>query len=162
MGIAALGMNRAIEARKSLIRRGYLESVDIKGSGRQGKSECNVITEKAGIGAAYKPRGDNLHGFWCHRIAEYFKADGATVKLGDTSSGNEIDIGVIFKGKSIGVEIVVSGLVIENLGKHLSYCDEVLILCIDSKKKKEMEKAIRKVYVKRVKIDLLKNYFILL
>ena len=139
MGIAALRMNRAVDARKSLMRKGFLESVDIKGTGRQGKSECNIITEKAGIGAAYKPRGDNLHGFWCHRIAEYFKADGATVKMGDTSSGQEIDIGVILQGKSIGVEIVVSGLVVENLSKHLSYCDEVLVLCIDSKKKKEIE-----------------------
>ena len=160
MGITALRMNRAIDARKSLIRRGYLESVDIKGSGRQGKSECNVITEKAGIGAAYKPRGDNLHGFWCHRVAEYFKADGATVKPADSFSGKEMDVGVFHNGKSLGAEVVVSGLVVENLSKHLSYYDEVLILCIDTKKKKEVEKAIRKLDISRVRIDLLKNYFI--
>ena len=68
-------------------------------------------------------------------------------------------------GKRIGVEIVVSGLVIDNLGRYISkeYYGEVLVLCIDFEKKKEMVRLIEGLgsdVKKKIKIELLKDYFI--
>ena len=75
-------------------------------------------------------------------MSEFFRKKGADVKIGDTLSGNECDLSILLDGKKIGGEVVISGLVVDNLTKYLStgYFDEMLVLCIDPKKQKEMVK----------------------
>jgi hypothetical protein len=157
MGNGTMSQATSVKTRKGLIRKGYLESFDVLGTGRSGKMQCDVVTEKAGISVS-NPRGGNLHSFWCHRVGEYFKGQGEKVILGDTVSGNEIDLSA---GK-LGIEIVVNTLVIENLERHLRIFDEILILCIDNKKKREIEKKIADLILKPIRVDLLKNFFITL
>jgi len=65
--------------------------------------------------------------------------------------------------KKIGVEVVITGLVVENIPKNLEYYDEMLVLCIDNAMKKKITKQIAGLdeeIRKRVTIELLKEYFI--
>jgi hypothetical protein len=126
---------------------------------------CEVVTGKGGFGKLKKPRGDYLHAWWCSRVSEFFRKKGAKVKIADTLSGNECDIAILHSDKRIGIEVVISGLVVDNLTKYLSsgYFDEMLVLCIDSKKQKEMVKQIGRIdeeIKKHTKVQLLKGYFI--
>lgn len=154
MGNETMSQATAVKTRKGLIRKGYLESFDVLGTGKSGKSQCDIVTEK--VGKVYKPRGGNLHGFWCYRLGEYYKRQGEKVILGDTLDGAEIDLSA---GK-LGIEVVVNTLVIENLERHLRLFEEILILCIDKKKKREIEKEIADLILKPVRVELLKEYFI--
>jgi hypothetical protein len=162
-----IGQNKAVNIRKKLIKMGYLETFDVLGTGKSGKAMCDLPTEKAQLGKVYKPRGDLLHSFWCHRVSFLFQEKGAKTKIGDTDSGNEVDIDVTIDSKRIGVEIVVSGLVVENITKFIlmGYFDEMLILCIDDKKREAMEKSIKGLsddIRKKVSIGLLKDHFVVL
>jgi len=161
MGNAKMGITKAGQTRKFLQKRGLLESFAVTGTGKSGRPQCDIVTEKAGMGAVEHPRGGNIHSWWCYRVGCFFRDKGAEVKIGDTESGNEIDISV-FDGKNIGIEIVITGLVADNLPKHLSYFDRVLILCA-KEKKKEMEKLVGGLGLdvqNKVEIGLLKDYFI--
>lgn len=165
MGTERIGQTKAVNIRKKLLARGFLEGFSVTGTGKSGKHQSDVVTEKAGMGKIQKPRGGYLHAWWCYRIAEFFRKEGTTVKVGDTISGNELDVGVSMDGKRIGVEIVVSGLVIENLVRYISkgYYGEVLVLCIDVGKKKEMVRLVESLesdVKEKVKVQLLKGYFI--
>ena len=51
-------------------------------------------------------------------------------------------------------------LVIDNLERHLKLFGEILILCIDNKKKREIEKKIADLILKPIRVELLKEYFI--
>lgn len=87
----------------------------------------------------------------------------AKVKIGDTTSGNELDITVAKDGNAKGIEIVVNSLIIENIPTHLKYCQELLILVIDEKKRKQIMKQIEGLdqeIRERLEVDLLRNYFI--
>ena len=154
MGNETMSQATSVKTRKGLIRKGYLESFDVLGTGKSGKSQCDIVTEK--VRKVYKPRGGNLHGFWCYRVGEYFERQGEKVILGDTLTGAEIDLSA---GK-LGIEIVVNTLVIENLERHLKLFEEILILCIDKKKKREIEKQIGNLILKPIRVELLKDYFI--
>ena len=165
MGTERIGQSKAVNMRKKLLARGFLEGFSVSGTGKSGKHQCDLVTEKAGLGKVKKLRGGYLHAWWCYRLAEFFKKEGAAVKVGDTISGNECDIGVSMDGKRIGVEIVVSGLVIDNLARYISkgYYGEVLVLCIGVEKKKEMVRLIEGLgddVKEKIKIELLKDYFI--
>jgi len=156
---------RAVKIRQKLIKMGYMESINISGSGKPGKPQCDIHTDKAQLGNVHKPRGNFEHAFWAYRVSYFFGQKGGKTKIGDTLSGNEVDIEVELDNIRIGVEIVISTLVIENLGKFISKCyfDEMLVLCIDDKKKGEMKKAIGKLddnIREKVKVELLKDYFI--
>ena len=135
-----------------------LEEFSVKGIGKSGRPKCNIITDKANMGKVYKPRGGNLHGFWVNRVGEFYKKQGGTVEYGDSTSGKEMDIAVELDGK-IGVEVVIESLVADNLSTHTKYYNQILILVIDDKKKREIEKHIGKLG-SQVEVDLLKNYFI--
>ena len=156
MGTGTISQSRAVKMRKKLLNMGYLHTFTVLGTGRSGKAQCEVITEKAGMGMAKKPRGGDPHAFWCYRIGEFYKRKGTEVRIGDTSSGNEMDV----SAGRLGVEVVLNTFVADNLKQHLSYYEEVLILCIDDKKKREVERQIGNVILKRIQVDLLKNYFI--
>ncbi len=165
MGTETISQATAVKARKKLLAKGYLESFTVVGTGKSGKSLCDVTTGKGGFSKVKKPRGDHLHGWWCYRLAAFFRKKGAEVKIGDTLSGNECDLSILLDGKKIGGEVVISGLVVDNLTKYLStgYFDEMLVLCIDPKKQKEMVKQIEKLGEEikaQIKVQLLKGYFI--
>lgn len=165
MGTECIGQSKAVRLRKKLTEKRYLESFAVSGTGKPGRYQCDVVTEKAELGKVPKPRGGYSHGFWCYRIAESFRKQGAEVKIGDTFSGNECDIGVNLDGKRIGVEVVISGLVVDNLGKYIStgYFDEMVIVCISSDKQKEMEKLIGGLsddVQEKVRVELAKEYFV--
>ncbi|MFC1718154.1 ATP-binding protein, partial [Candidatus Poribacteria bacterium] len=138
MGTERIGQTKAVSIRKKLLAREFLEGFPVSGTGKSGKHQCDVVTEKAGLGKVQKPRGGYLHAWWCYRICEFFRHKSAEVKVGDTISGNECDIGISMDGKRIGVEVVVSGLVVDNLTRYISkgYYHEVLVLCINDEKKK--------------------------
>lgn len=161
-----MGTERAVSARKRLLSDGYLKSFDVKGTGKQGRSQCDVPTEKArditGKPSPYKPRGSLLHGFWVHRVCEHFRREGGEVKPGDTGGGYECGLGVSIGGKRIGVEMVIKKLMLENLPRLLeSYYDEMLVLCIDEKNRARLEKKITELgFGGKVSVDLLKDYFV--
>ena len=150
--------------RKKLGDLGYLSGFRVLGTGKQGRAQCDMVTEKANMRKAPHPRGGLLHSWWCYRVGEFYEKKGADVKVGDTISGNECDLGVKLNGRRIGVEVVVSGLVVDNLEKFIAgdYYDEMLVLTIDLEKMKEMEKLITVLSDetrKRVKIQLLRGYY---
>jgi hypothetical protein len=63
----------------------------------------------------------------------------------------------------IGVEIAVTGIVIDNIPINLEYYDELLVLCIDDKIRKKIDKQIKDFsedIQAKVKVQLLKEYFI--
>ena len=63
----------------------------------------------------------------------------------------------------LGVEIAVTGVVIENIPKNLEYYDRMLILCIDTAMKKKITKQIAGFDEEirgKIAIELLKEYFI--
>jgi len=156
---------RAVRIRQTLLARGYLESFTVVGTGRQGKPQSDVVTEKAGMGKAEKPRGDNPHGFWCYRVSSSLKQKGTEVRIGDTLSGNELDVTAKIDGRLIGIEIVLTSLAVENIPNHLKYCEELLILVPDERRQKQTEKLIEGLsgdFREKVRVDLLKNYFITL
>ena len=162
MGTEAIGKTRAGRARKSLAKTGYLESFAVTETGKSGRPQCDILTEKAGMGSVEHPRGGNLHSWWCYRVGCFFRDKGDEVKLGSSESGNEIDIGILMDGQNLGIEIVITGLVADNLPKHLSHFDRVLILCA-KEKKKEMEKLVGGLspdVQMKVEVGLLKDYFI--
>lgn len=156
MGTASISQSRCVKIRRNLQKKGYLESLVVTGMGKSGRSQFDIVTAKGQMGKVYKPRGGHLHAFWCYRVGEYFKRKGEKIRFGDTSSGNEIDLSA---GK-LGVEVVLNTFVADNLKQHLSYYEEVLILCIDDKKKREVQRQLGNVILKRIQVDLLKNYFI--
>lgn len=160
-----IGQNRAGKIREKLIKMGYLETINIVGTGRSGKCQCDIPTEKANMDKVYKPRGDNTHGWWCFRVCEYYGQKGGKVKIADTVSGNEVDIEVSINGKRIGVEIVISTLVFDNLEKFIlkGYFDEMQILCINVKKMDDIVKGIKNLredVKEKVSVGLLKDYFV--
>lgn len=120
----------AVKARKKLLAKGYLESFIVLGTGKSGRAMCDAVTGKGGFTKAKKPRGDYLHAWWCYRLAVFFRKKGADVKIADTLSGNECDLSILLDGKRIGGEVVISGLVVDNLTKFLStgYFDEMLVV----------------------------------
>ena len=73
MGTDTISQSRAVKLRKGLLKKGYLMTYNVVGTGRSGRSFSDLVTEKAGMGKAEKPRGGYLHAFWCHRVAEYFR-----------------------------------------------------------------------------------------
>lgn len=165
MGNSIINQSKSVRIRKKLIARKYLESFKVSGTGRSGRTQCDVVREAAQMGKVSKPRGGNLHSFWCYRAGEFYREKGAEVNIGDTLSGNECDIGVTIDGKRIGVEVVIWSLVVDNLVKYIStgYFDEMIIVCIDDNKQKEMENLISKLdddIQKKVRIMLTKEYFI--
>jgi len=163
MGTERISQSRAVKTRKKLLNKRFLEVFTVLGTGKSGRSLCDIVAEKANMGKVPKPRGGLLHAWWSYRIGAWYKIKGAEVKIGDTLGGNECDVGLMLDGKSIGFEVVVSGLVVGNLEKHLSYYDEMIVGCIDSGKEKEMIKLIENLtdgVRKRVKVELLKKYFV--
>ena len=65
--------------------------------------------------------------------------------------------------KKLGIEIVVTNLVVENIPKNLEYYDELLILCLDEGVEKKVVKQISvfdKEIRKKITIGLLKEHFI--
>ena len=94
MGNGTMSQATSVKTRKELIRKEYLLSFDVLGTGRSGKMQCDVVTEKTGMGNVKHPRGDLLHSFWIYRVAENFRRQGAKVKIAETISGHEVDIGV--------------------------------------------------------------------
>lgn len=65
-------------------------------------------------------------------------------------------------GKKLGIEIVITGLVAENIPKNLEYYDELLILCLDDNVKQKVLKQVEK-HVglsDSVKVGLLRDHFI--
>ena len=111
----------------------------------------------------YKPRGGNLHAFWCFRVAAFFLQKGAKVTIADTLSGNELDVTAKIDGKLFGLEIVLSSFAVDNVSNHLKYVDELRILCVDKKKQKQVAKQLEGLSEDiraNVKVELLKGYFI--
>ena len=167
MGTEQMSQSQAVRTRQKLLKKGYLENFRIAGIGRSGKHQCDIVKETAGLGKVAKPRGGYLHAWWCHRVSIFFRNKGAEVKIGDTSSGNECDLGIVLDGKRLGAEIVISGLVVDNLTRYISsgHYDEVLVLCIDSKKREEVIRLTRSLsndVRSKIKIQLLKGYYIAL
>lgn len=166
MGTERISQSRAVKIRQKLLKIKHIESLTVLGTGKSGRPQCDVPTDKAG-GTPPKPRGGLLHAFWCYRVSEYFKQKGARVTIGDTGNGNEVDIDITLGEKRIGVEVVITTLIIENVVKHLStnYHDETLILCVDEKKRGELETQIERIGEQlkgKIKVELLKEYFITL
>ena len=63
----------------------------------------------------------------------------------------------------VGVEIAVTGIVIDNIQRNLEYYDKLLVLCIDDKIRKKIDKQIKgfsEDIQAKVKVELLKEYFI--
>ena len=56
--------------------------------------------------------------------------------------------------------MVVNTLVVENLERHLRLFENILILCIDMKRKRQIEKQIGNLILKSIRVELLKEYFI--
>ena len=64
--------------------------------------------------------------------------------------------------EKIGVEIVVTGIEIDNIPCHLSYYDRILVLCLDDRKRRTVEKQISKLSDElktRIEVGLTKVYF---
>ena len=164
MGTGTISQSRAVKIRKKLQKLGYLNSFTVPGTGRSGRPQCDVVTEKANMGMVKKPRGDNEHACWCYRTGEFFRKKGGKIKIGDTVSGHEVDVSVEIGSKFIGLEIVISTLVVDNLRVNLSCYDEMLILCVDEKMKKKVTKQIEDLddIRDRITVRLLKEYFIAL
>lgn len=160
MGNDKLSKNRAVRSRKKLISKGCLRDFNVVGTGRSGKSMCDIITEK--IGKVEHPRGGLLHSWWCYRVGKSFEKKGLKVKLGDTLvTGNEIDVSVLTTdGKRIGIEVVISALMVENVKKFVDVFDRLIILAINDKKKKEIEKMFSDDISMRIEIGLTKDYFV--
>ena len=49
LGTEAFSQATAVKARKTLLRKGYLESFIVLGTGRSGRPQCDVVTEKANV-----------------------------------------------------------------------------------------------------------------
>lgn len=167
MGTEQMSKSQASRTRKKLLEKGYLKNFKIEGIGRQGNYQCDIVTEKANLGKVAKPRGGYLHAWWCYRASAFFKSKGADVKIGDTSSGNECDLGIALDNRRIGAEVVISGLVVDNLARYISsgHYGEVVIMCIDPNKRNEMIRLTRKLsndVRSRIKIELLKEYYVAL
>jgi len=63
----------------------------------------------------------------------------------------------------LGVEIAITGIVVDNIPKNLEYYDQILVLCIDDKIRKKIDKQIKgfsEDIQAKVKVELLKEYFI--
>ena len=163
MGSEKMSQATAVKFRKALLKKGYLESFNVTNTGRSGRAQCDVVTDKAGVGKVKHPRGNHLHSFWITRVSEGYLRKGAKAEIGQTVSGHEVDCGVEIEDKKLGIEVVITGLVVENLPKNLEYYDKMLILCVDNAMKKKITKQIAGLdeeIRKRVTIDLLKKYFI--
>jgi hypothetical protein len=94
MGTKRIASSKASKIHKRLLKLGYLESVRVTGTGKSGRPYFDIVTEKANMGNVSKPRGNLLHAFWANRVAEFFRKKGASVKIGETISGKEVDIAV--------------------------------------------------------------------
>jgi hypothetical protein len=160
MGTGTIGQSTAVKIRKGLINKGYLMTYNVISTGKSGRSYSDLVTEKAGMGKVEKPRGGNLHSWWCYRVAEFLKKEGADVTIGDTTSGNELDVTAKIDGKRFGLEIVLSSFAVDNVTTHMKYVDELRILCTDKKKISKQIKGFSEDIQAKVKIQLLKEYFI--
>jgi len=170
MGNARISRNNAVKIRQRLLKKKNIESVIVLGTGKSGKSQCDVITEKSRKdtgGKSNNHRGGYLHNFWCYRVGEYYKRKSAVVKLSDTLNGNECDLDVTVSGIRIGIEVVITSLVMDNLKRNISsrYFDKVLILVIDEREREKIESQIIRagiIFNEKVEVGLLKDYFITL
>ncbi|MCX6113019.1 MAG: DUF87 domain-containing protein [Proteobacteria bacterium] len=163
MGNSTISQARAVKIRQKLIQLKLIDSFAVNSTGKPGKPQSDLLVSE--ISKTEHPRGGKDHSWWCYRVSSYYKAKGADVKLGSTVSGNELDINVAFEGKHIGIEIVISTIVIENLANHIKFYDEIKILAIDERKGKDIAKMVNKLdngIKEKVSIELLKDYFIAL
>jgi hypothetical protein len=161
MGTKTIGQTKAGKLRKALLNKGYLMTYNVVATGRSGKSSSDLVTEKAGMGKVEKPRGGFLHAWWIFRVSAFMKKEGAEVVIGDTrTTGNELDVTARIEDKRIGLEVVLSSLAVDNITTHLKYVDELRILCTDKKKISKQIKDLDEDIQAKVKIQLLKEYFI--
>jgi hypothetical protein len=71
-----------------------------------------------------------------------------------------LDVTAKRDGSRIGLEIVLSSFAVENTTIHLKYVEELRILCTDKKKISKQIKDLSEDIQAKVKIQLLKEYFI--
>lgn len=163
MGTQTISPTRSIKLKQELARKGYLESFRVPGTGRSGTAYCDMITEKAGMGSVYRPRGGNLHGFWIYRVCQSLKSNGHKPEMADTVGGKELDATAKIGDKLVGFEIVLSSFAVGNVRRNLDYVDELRVCCIDKKVQKKVTGQLKEFgedIQRRTKVELLKHYFI--
>ena len=157
LGTDRMSQTIAVNCRKRLTHLGLIESVSIKGTGKSGRSQCDVLM----VDHAYKPRGGHLHAFWCYRVAEYFRREGGKTEMGCTVSGFEVDVHVVM-GIKYCVEIVITTVDMERVlalvgsGEY----DRALVLVTDKTGIKKYSKAVTEELRDKVEVKLLKDYFV--
>jgi hypothetical protein len=71
MGNSTISQAKAVKIRQKLIQLKLIESFIVNGTGKSGKSQCDILASE--IAKTEHPRGGNLHSFWCFRINRYYK-----------------------------------------------------------------------------------------